>query len=83
MLSGPDCGMRFKPALAKIFDARLGRRRAAGIERFDFAGFFHVDQSEQIAARTAGFRLDHGHDKRRGERRIDGVAAFAQNIDTG
>src|SRR5688572_30978473 len=37
---------RFEPVGVKIVDGRFGRRRAAGVERFDRAGFFHRDQCE-------------------------------------
>ena len=55
------------------------RRRAAGIQRLDLAGLLHEHQREQISAGPAGFGFDHGHDERRRQRRIDGVAAVLQD----
>src|SRR5215475_14125868 len=67
---------------SKIVDARLGRCRAAGINRLDFAVLFHKDQRKQIPARTARFGLHHRHHKPSGKRRIDSIAALLQDFNS-
>src|SRR5215510_3313510 len=61
---------------SKIVDARLGRRRAARVNRFDLAVFFHKDQRKQISTRAARFRLNYRHHKCRSKRGIYSIAAL-------
>jgi hypothetical protein len=70
----------FQSLFPEIFDAGLGRRRTAGINRLDPAVFFHKDQRKKIPARTARFGLYHRHHKSRRKRGIDGVAALLEDF---
>src|SRR5262245_55259734 len=68
---------------SKIVDARLGRRRPAGIDRLDLAVLFHKDQREEIPAWAARFGLHHRHHKSRGKSGIDSIAALLEDFNSG
>ena len=58
---------------------RRGRRGFAKIERPDAAGFGVVVRQESAAAEARRFRLEHRQRERNGDRRVDRIAAVAQN----
>jgi hypothetical protein len=66
-----------------MLDRCAGGRHAAGVEDVDLVLFCHIDDGEQVAGNPDVHRLNDVQHRCRGNRGVDGVAAFHKHAQPG